>query len=1200
MGFQGTLNSVNLGDIFQTLAMNRQTGTLSVRHPSLAHHLYFIEGEIAMCDQSEIEGRPGLLTILIHRGFLSKPQAEELASRAGAGTQPIRELILASGDVIEQDLDLICNTVIEEVVCDIFEWHDGDFIFTDGQPVMELANPHIIELGAIRMQTAGVVMEATRRVDEWRRIREIITNEDELYIVDNEGRANLNKIETDQDVLKVLRYLDGRHRLKEISTAISMSRFDVFAIVSQLILNGIARTRSEQEIVSDALEMRSEGNKQKARELLESALERARMVDIMRPLAELCVELNDIPRAVELYLELIQNEQDDGEVETALADLETVIRLSPDDPELQIDRAEMLFELGNTDEAAETYLKAADAYLNSRNIEEALTACHRAKDLNHLSPTPHRYLAKAYILDGQTESALVEYKSLWHTLLSSMRPRKAMDQLQSILENDCKVASLKENVMSYAKGSDAVKTGSALRMLVYLIILAALGFGGWKGWEFYQKEVVLASAQKELSSIKTEFDSDPESASFQSLINRASKLQGDDSFNQEVSSFIKKVKDQNEQVGKKLVSAITVDLQNRKFKEAKTKLAQFQRTCSETKIHTEQYEALKSQYEIAEAKAGIKDDLEKLDALWADQDWDEAITGLSKLTLTEGLPASVEDELKAKLNEWEDQNRKSASLYKRAETIESSKSLRDALVAYKRALQGEGSKHQELAKNKISKLEEDLAENINTEIDKSLELGDNTKVLSLINELKELSENSRASKPKLILQKRTLPITLDIDHHLTEIIITDDGRDRTYRAPEGLKGPWKKDTSFPALGQITVKAKRPGFSEFVKVHKINENDIENLTSININLKRGPLWVAQLDGKPVTTPVLAGNLILVGTNKNTLSLVNSVGKTSPIDLKADVSVFSGAPFVFNRTAYAVIGDRLYAIDLNTRSILWTYPDDKSAEFAGQFVQSVWVQEHAHKASDLQVIVGTREGNVIMLEVDPDNNVIAYPKTSIGWAATAAPLSFANDPTEKRIIYLPAGNRIVTFDSSTATAGDPLEKVYDMVTRGEVLCRPTPAIVAGTSAILVTDSTGFMTALNSDPDSQRGNQDAIGSWPLEGGAIFEPVVIEERNMAICGLSEGSVIAIDLKKPGQVLWRFPEEGNLGSINGKPAIGKNGVYVADSTGNLSCIDLTTGKQKWKVDLLSAANTGVLAHEGRIYVGTRAGSLLCLEEGLD
>ena len=553
--------------------------------------------------------------------------------------------------------------------------------------------------------------------------------------------------------------------------------------------------------------------------------------------------------------------------------------------------------------------------------------------------------------------------------------------------------------------------------------------------------------------------------------------------------------------------------------------------------------------------------------------------------------------MKAKLSDWELKNKKSDDLYDRAVKIETNKGLRQALIAYKRALQGDGDKGRESAKNKISAIEESLAENINKDIDKAIELGDNSKIIGLVKELKTLADSSRASKPKQILKSRRLPLTLAVDHEHTVVNVTDDGRDTLLKAPDGHTGPWKQTVHFLAMGQISIKASRPGFANYAKVHKINENDIETLTNLEIHLNRGPLWIAQLDGKPVTTPVLAGSLVLVGTNKNTLAMVNAVGKTSPIDLKADVAVFSGTPLVFNRVAYSIIGDRIYAVDLNTRSLLWTYPDDNAAEFPGQFVQSLWVQEHEHKVGELQVLVGTSEGKLIVLEVSKDNQITAYPKSDIGWAATAAPLGFSHDNFHG-VLYLPAGPRVVTFDISTATAEEPMEQIYTVTTRGDILCRPSFATVAGNKAILLTDSSGNMTAINADPDSQRGNQDALGSWPLEGGAIYPPVVIEDSHVAIVGLSEGVVIALDLNKPGTILWRFPDQANLGSINGPPAIGKNGVYVADSTGNLNCIDIKTGKQIWQVDLLSAANTGVLAHEGRIYVGTRAGSLLCFEEG--
>ena len=50
MGFQGQLSSVNLTDIFQTLTMNRQTGTLTVSTGDQAVNIWFENGLIALCN----------------------------------------------------------------------------------------------------------------------------------------------------------------------------------------------------------------------------------------------------------------------------------------------------------------------------------------------------------------------------------------------------------------------------------------------------------------------------------------------------------------------------------------------------------------------------------------------------------------------------------------------------------------------------------------------------------------------------------------------------------------------------------------------------------------------------------------------------------------------------------------------------------------------------------------------------------------------------------------------------------------------------------------------------------------------------------------------------------------------------------------------------------------------------------------------
>ncbi|MBA2482092.1 MAG: DUF4388 domain-containing protein, partial [Planctomycetes bacterium] len=475
MGFQGQLSSVNLTDIFQTLNMNRQTGTLSISGPVISVHVYFDQGQVAMSSAPNVNGRPYLLDALVHKGTLASEKADEIAQQQRATGQPLRDLLLAGGAVADYELDEMCAWCIEELVCPVFEWQQGDFTFTDGPPIAELNSFEVVIMGATMVQTTQLIMEATRRMDEWKRIREVITDADALFIVDNDGRANLKNVQTDPEMLKVLRFLDGRHTLDSIAMSVGVTRFDTYAIVAQLVLAGVARPKNAQEIVDDAVTLREQGEVAQAKELLENSLRQAPIPEVMRPLAECCVQLNQAPRAVELYLELIQMAQDQGDLAQALKDLDTVIALSPDDPDLQFERAQVQGELSQVEAAAASYTTAAQAYLARRDIPRAIDACHRAKNLLPRAPEPHRYLAKAYLQEGQTENAIVEYKSLWHALLTAERPKKAIDTLKSILESDCKYNNVKDQVLSHAQNSEAIKTSKAARILVYLVIVVLVG-----------------------------------------------------------------------------------------------------------------------------------------------------------------------------------------------------------------------------------------------------------------------------------------------------------------------------------------------------------------------------------------------------------------------------------------------------------------------------------------------------------------------------------------------------------------------------------------------------------------------------------------------------------------------------------------------------------------------------------------------------
>ena len=171
-----------------------------------------------------------------------------------------------------QELDDVCAWCVEELVCEIFDWEDGDFEFLDGDPIDELRQANIVETGSARVQTTAVVMEATRRQDEWKQIRELIQMKTSSISLIMKAEQTFEASKAIPKCSSLLRYLDGRHHIDAIARHLGMPRFDVFAILANLVVNRVARPRDVGELLDDALQLRQDGELDEAVELLESAL----------------------------------------------------------------------------------------------------------------------------------------------------------------------------------------------------------------------------------------------------------------------------------------------------------------------------------------------------------------------------------------------------------------------------------------------------------------------------------------------------------------------------------------------------------------------------------------------------------------------------------------------------------------------------------------------------------------------------------------------------------------------------------------------------------------------------------------------------------------------------------------------------------------------------------------------------------------
>jgi hypothetical protein len=134
-------------------------------------------------------------------------------------------------DVIsEPELLRLMRLKAEEEIYDIFLWREGDFHFLDDElPAMEMI--------PLQVDVTGIIMEGTRRVDEWTRIREVIPNDVMIPIV-----ARTIAVDDLDEVQKtIVAAVDGKRTIAEIELEARASLFVVCSTLHQLTRDGFIR-----------------------------------------------------------------------------------------------------------------------------------------------------------------------------------------------------------------------------------------------------------------------------------------------------------------------------------------------------------------------------------------------------------------------------------------------------------------------------------------------------------------------------------------------------------------------------------------------------------------------------------------------------------------------------------------------------------------------------------------------------------------------------------------------------------------------------------------------------------------------------------------------------------------------------------------------------------------------------------------------
>jgi hypothetical protein len=195
---------MQLEELLQWLSQSKKSGTLEIVHGRIEKKIFFKDGLILSSASNKPEEYLG--HFLVSHGLINDLQLSRAVELQERSKMLLGMILVNNGAIAERDLGRLLRLKAEESIYDIFAWDEGDFRFLDDQLPESAMVP-------MRLDVTAIVMEGVQRVDEWRRIRQVIPNDQVIpvAIVDFQTVAGVGPGER-----RILALVDDQRTIEEI------------------------------------------------------------------------------------------------------------------------------------------------------------------------------------------------------------------------------------------------------------------------------------------------------------------------------------------------------------------------------------------------------------------------------------------------------------------------------------------------------------------------------------------------------------------------------------------------------------------------------------------------------------------------------------------------------------------------------------------------------------------------------------------------------------------------------------------------------------------------------------------------------------------------------------------------------------------------------------------------------------------------
>jgi CheY-like chemotaxis protein len=221
---EGRVEQVGLGEVFQLLALQGQSGVLRIDRGGASRRVSvgLRKGRVDGCTGAAFEEDLRLGQFLVAQGVPRYAVERAAAAPRGAG-ELLGERLQREGSVTDAQLAGALEQQSRELIYECLGWPEGRFRFDAGATLVAA------QRARLGLAADAVVMEGMRRMDEWRVMRALIPS-DAVILTRAEGDA-----EVDADGRAVLTEVDGVRDVRDLRDALGMSRFDLCQVLCRLL-----------------------------------------------------------------------------------------------------------------------------------------------------------------------------------------------------------------------------------------------------------------------------------------------------------------------------------------------------------------------------------------------------------------------------------------------------------------------------------------------------------------------------------------------------------------------------------------------------------------------------------------------------------------------------------------------------------------------------------------------------------------------------------------------------------------------------------------------------------------------------------------------------------------------------------------------------------------------------------------------------